>query len=316
MAKRRKINYARLVLLILIAIALIAVIVLGIQYILKDDSSDTNNNGSNTTEVISEGDTKIELSDYTVYEDKNSDLGFNFIVATLKFSSENEISYDLANLKTNEGYVLNNSLNYSKEIRMAGYDFDSLNTVTSIVSSEKEYSANVFIMYKEGNSITLTDSVSNSSMYIDLTSHKGDIDTLKKQDNSTEIISNDYDISVANNYIASNMYHNGESYDSSMLNVYVFEMTVNSVSNNIKITNASFKQTSTGEVWEALDSSYSTSKSGKMIENILDKTLSNGDTYALFFEVYGNPDEEINYEGTITLEFSDGSSKVVDTKFN
>lgn len=313
--KRRKVNYARLLLLVLIAIALIAVIVLGIRYILKDDTGD--NDADPLPSVITNADTKIEVSDYAVYEDKNNDLGFNFVVATLKFTNDNGINYDLSNLKTNEGIELSNILEYSKQLTMASYDFNSLDTTTTIESSNKEYSAKVFIPYKETtNSIIVTDSISNSSLYIDVTSHKVDIDTLKKEDNSTEIVSNDYNISVASNYIASNMYHNGERYDSSMLNTYVFEMTVNSISNGVKITSASFKQTSTGETYQAKDSSYTTSKGGVEILNILDKELKVGDTYALFFEVYGNPDDEPDYKGTITINFSDSSSVTIDTELN
>lgn len=312
--KRRKINYARLVLLILIAIALIAVIVLGIQYILKDDS-DTSKSNTTTPSVITNSDTKIELNDYSVYEDKNSDLGFNFVVANLKFSNDNGISYDLANLKTSEGIVLSQISDYQKQITMASYNFDSLNTTTSVQSSDKQTSVKVLIPYKESNSLSLIDTVSNASILIDTTKNKVDIDTLKKQDNTQDIISNDYNISVANSYITSNMYHNGERYDSPY-NTYVFEMTVNSISNNVKITSASFKQTSTGEVFDAMDSSYTTSISGNKMDNILDKTLKANDTYALLFDVMANLEEKPDYKGTITINFSDGTSSTIDTELN
>lgn len=315
MARKRRVRYDRIVLCALVAILLIVAIVAGIRFILKDDTN--KNDADPIPSVISSGDTKIEVNDYKVYEDKNSDLGFNFVVANLKFSNENGINYDLANLKTSEGTSLNDVTEYQKVMEVQNYNYASLNTVTSISSTDKEYTAKVFIPYKENaTSIIVTDAVTNSSLYMDVTSHKGDIDTLKKEDNSQEIVTSNFDISLANNYVASEMYHNGQYYDSSMLNVYVFEMKVNSASNNAKITNATFKQSSTGETWNALDSSYTTAISGKTIENILDKTLSVGDTYALFFEVYGNPNENTKYEGTITFEFSDNSTKVIDTKLN
>lgn len=314
MAKKRKIRYDRIVLCILVSILLIGIIVMGVRYILKDD---TKNDADPLPKVINNADTKIEVSDYTVYEDKNNDLGFNFVVATLKFSNDNGINYDLSNLKTNEGLVLSNILDYSKQLTMALYDFNSLATTTTIQSSDKEYSAKVFIPYKETtNSIIVTDSVSNSSLYIDITSHKADIDTLKKEDNSKDIISNDYNISVSNSYIASTMLHNNETYDSSMLTVYVFEMKVNSISNNIKVTSASFKQSSTGETWEAMDESYCSSKSGSIINNILNANLSTNNTYALFFDVYSNGEQTPNYKGSITINFSDGTSTTIDTELN
>lgn len=313
--KRRKVNYARLLLLVLIAIALIAIIVLGIRYILKDDTGD--NDADPLPSVITNADTKIEVSDYSVYEDKNSDLGFNFVVATLKFTNDNGINYDLSNLKTNEGIELDNVLDYTKALSYKNYNLSSFNIADSIVSSENEISAVVFIPYKEiSNSIILTDSISNSSLYIDITSHKGDIDEIKRVDQSANIVTNDYNISVANNYIASNMYHNGERFDASMLNTYVFEMTINSIGDGIKITGATFTQSSTGEVYDALDSSYYTSKSGKNIENILDADLNVGSTYALMFMVYGYEYDTPDYAGTIKIDFSDNTSVSIDTEFN
>lgn len=316
MAKKRRVRYDRILLCVLVSILLIAIIVMGIRFILKDDSSDKNTTNNNTTEIVSSDDIKIELEDYSVYKDTNSDLGFNFVVATLKFTSKDSVSYDLANLKTNEGISLNSVLEYTKQLTMASYNIDSLNVTNTVSSTEKEYSAKVFIPYKEGNSITLIDSISKASILIDVSKNEKDINTLKKEDNSKDIVSSDYNISVANSYIASNMRHNGEYYDSSMLNVYVFEMKVNSISNNVKVTSATFKQSSTGETWDAMDESYSSIKDSSTINNILNTDLTVDGNYALFFDIYSNGEETPDYKGTITISFSDGTSTTIDTELN
>lgn len=313
--KRRRVRYDRIVLCVLVSILLIAIIVMGIRYILKDDTSKNNTVDNNTT-VVTNSDIKIELENYTVYEDKNNDLGFNFVIATLKFTSDNSVSYDLTNLKTSEGVVLSEISDYQKTFASSNYNYNSLGTTLGITSSDKEVSVKVFVPYKSGSVITLTDSVSNASIAIDTTTNKGDIDTFKKADNTQDIVSSDYNITVSNSYIASRMLHNGEAYDSSMLNVYVFEMKVNSISNNVKVTKATFKQSSTGETWDAMDESYSTSKSGSEIKNILNTSLTTGDSYALFFDVYSNGDETPDYKGTITFTFSDGTSTTIDTELN
>lgn len=313
--KRRRVRYDRIVLCVLVSILLIAIIVMGIRYILKDDTSKNDTVDNNTT-VVTNSDIKIELEKYTVYEDKNNDLGFNFVIVTLKFTSDNSVSYDLTNLKTSEGVVLSEISDYQKTFASSNYNYNSLGTTLGIASSDKEVSVKVFVPYKSGSVITLTDSVSNASIAIDTTTNKGDIDTFKKADNTQDIVSNDYNITVSNSYIASRMLHNGEAYDSSMLNVYVFEMKVNSISNNVKVTKATFKQSSTGETWDAMDESYSTSKSGSEIKNILNTSLTTGDSYALFFDVYSNGDETPDYKGTITFTFSDGTSTTIDTELN
>ena len=61
-----------------------------------------------------------------------------------------------------------------------------------------------------------------------------------------------------------------------------------------------------GYEYEALDESYKSYK----IDNIIGKTLKSGDEYALFFELYRNGNEEINYDGVLRIKFSDSDKWV------
>lgn len=311
MAKKRKIRYDRLLIVILGGILLCAALIFCVKGLVSLFSKDNTNKDNNTNipTNVDNKKTSLELVNYEIYEDTNSDLGFNFVVAEIKFSNDEGINYDLASLSTNEGIVLSNIYDYQKNFN-GKYNFSLLGTTNSVASGDKEYTCKLFVPYTSTTTVlTLTDSNTNATLSIDLSKEKADINSIKVDDNSTVIVTGDYDISVSNSYISEKMTHNGESYSTAMLSTYTFELKVNAISSGIKITNATFTQTSTGTSENCLDESYASLKIG----NILNKELNVGDTYALFFEMPDNPDEEHDYKGTITLNFSDGSSATIDT---
>lgn len=313
MAKKRKIRYDRLLIVILGGILLCAALIFTIKGLVslftKDSNKDNKTQETIVPTNVDNKNTSLELISYQIYEDTNSDLGFNFVVAEIKFSNQDGINYDLNSLSTNEGISLASTYDYQKSFN-GKYNFSSLGTTTSVASTDKEYTCKLFIPYTNTTTVlTLTDSNTNASLNIDLTKDKADINNIKVDDNSTVITSNDYDISVSNSYISEKMTRDGQSYSASMLSIYTFELKVNSISSGVKITNATFYQTSTGSSENCLDESYASLKIG----NALNKELNAGDTYALFFEMPDNPDEEHDYKGTITLTFSDGSSASIDT---
>ena len=313
MSKKRKVRYDRLLLLILIAIVLVFIIVLGIIKIVR--SSDTSINKTTdtpTNETIVADDVSIELLSYKTYLDIDNTLGFNFVVAELKFSSNEAISYDLNNLITNQSIKLNDILNYKKTIEVKDFNYTSLNTTVDIVSDQNEYTCKVFIPYTGSDNITLTDTISGKSFMIDTSKNQDNIDSIQNKNTSNEINTSDYNLTVSSSYISDMMTRNGESYNSSMLCIYTFNIKVVSITDGIKITSASYTKNSDGENYGALDDTFNSVK----INNILNKTLSVGDEYALFFEVYSNPDETQDFAGKLTLNFSDGSSTTIDTVLN
>ncbi len=310
MNKKRKVRYDRLVLLILIALGLIFILVLGIIKLLK--SSDTNINTNTdipTNETIVTDDVSIELLSYKTYLDIDDTLGFNFVVGELKFSAKDAISYDLNNLVTNQNIKLSDIVNYKKSIEVKDFNYTSLGTTVDVVSDQNEYTCKVFIPYTGSDNITLTDTISGSSFLIDVSKNQDNIDSIKNKNTSNEINTSDYNLTVSSSYISDMMKRNGESYNSSMLCIYTFNIKVVSISDGIKITGATYSKNSDGETYEALDDTYDSIK----ISNILNKTLNVGDEYALFFEVYSNPDETQDFSGKLTLSFSDGSTTTIDT---
>lgn len=313
MSKKRKVRYDRLLLLILIAIVLVFIIVLGIIKIVR--SSDTSINTTTetpTNETIVADGVSIELLSYKTYLDIDNTLGFNFVVAELKFSSNEAISYDLNNLITNQSIKLNDILNYKKTIEVKDFNYTSLNTTVDIVSDQNEYTCKVFIPYTGSDNITLTDTISGKSFMIDTSKNQDNIDSIQNKNTSNEINTSDYNLTVSSSYISDMMTRNGESYNSSMLCIYTFNIKVVSITDGIKVTSASYTKNSDGENYGALDDTFNSVK----INNILNKTLSVGDEYALFFEVYSNPDETQDFAGKLTLNFSDGSSTTIDTVLN
>lgn len=312
MNKKRKIRYDRLILLILIALVLIAIIVMGIIKITQSIDSNDKNTIIPTDETIESDDISIELVSYKTYLDIDDTLGFNFVVAELKFSSNEAISYDLNNLITNQSIKLNDILNYKKTIEVKDFNFTSLNTTVDIVSNQNEYTCKVFIPYTGSDNITLTDTISGKSFMIDTSKNQDNIDSIQNKNTSNEINTSDYNLTVSSSYISDMMTRNGESYNSSMLCIYTFNIKVVSITDGIKVTSASYTKNSDGENYGALDDTFNSVK----INNILNKTLSVGDEYALFFQVYSNPDEVQDFTGKLTLNFSDGSSITIDTVLN
>ncbi len=311
MSKKRKVRYDRLLLLILIAIVLVFIIVLGIIKIVKSTDTSTNTDTPTNETIVTDG-TSIELLSYKTYLDIDDTLGFNFVVAELKFSASDPISYDLSNLITNQSIKLSDILNYKKTIEVKDFNYTSLGTTVDIVSDQNEYTCKVFVPYTGSDNITLTDTISGKSFMIDTSKNQDNIDSIKNKNTSNEINTADYNLTVSSSYISDMMRHNGIEYNSSTLCIYTFNIKVVSISDGIKITSASYAKNSGGEPYEALDDSFESVK----INNILNKTLSVGDEYALFFEVYSNPDETQDFAGKLTLNFSDGSSTTIDTVLN
>ena len=187
MTKNRKVRYDRIVLLVLIAIALIIAIVLGVKMILRKPNVD-DNPGGNDNQVVESNKTSIELVSYDVYKDKDNLLGFNFAVVELKFKNEKGINYDFGNLVTDENIKLSDTSMYSKKFNLQGLDFSLLNTVNGVITSDKEYSAKVFVPFTK-DKLILTDMVSGKSFTIDVSKNEKDLSSLKYQSTESNISS-------------------------------------------------------------------------------------------------------------------------------
>ena len=103
MAKKRKIRYDRLLIVILGGILLCVALIFCVKGLVSLFSKGSTNkdNNANIPANVDNKKTSLELVNYEIYEDTNSDLGFNFVVAEIKFSNDEGINYDLASLSSN-----------------------------------------------------------------------------------------------------------------------------------------------------------------------------------------------------------------------
>ena len=254
----------------------------------------------NTTDGI-----KVSLGEYDVYIDDTDSLGFNFIVAQLKFEAENPISFDLGNLQTSEKIYLNNVSKYINTLEEKSYRINNMGIVNSVVSNDKNYTCKVFIPYTtDSSSLRLLNSQDQSMMEIDLSKNNNLVTSLKL-DSDKEIVVGDTNIRVSKSYISTMMMHNGEEFDASGLNYYTFDIYVEKIEDNIKITDAIFIRNSDGLQQNCLNNEYQSVKA----ENCLNKILKTGDNGALFFEFSGR-DSGNNTDGVLMIQLSNSSEWV------
>lgn len=309
MAKKRRIRYDHIFLLVACVIFLVIACLLLFKLLFGQDDSNNNSNSNNNIKDEIKNNINISLISYDVYKASNI-LDFNFVVATFKFENKDGIRYDLSDLITDENIKLSDVYMYQKKIKLEGYNYDLLDTIAEINTDNDEYICKIFIPFiSDKDTLLLTDQLSNETFTFDLNTNEKQLDTLKETNDETTVSSANYDLVVSNSYISDMMTRDGVSYDSSMLDIYTFKIEVVSVANDIKVENAVYNKDSTGESFDALDASYSSIK----IDNIIDKNLKAGDSYALFFEVFTDSDEKQDFKGTITFIFSDGTSKTINT---
>lgn len=322
MAKKRKLNVGRLVLIILICILIVLLVAAGVfglarlvSNLFDNNSSNTTNNNNNNQQVIIDGNgddqvnsenVEITLKNYKVYEDDTDKLGFNFVIAEMKFEADNFVRFDLNKLQTSEKINLGDVSKYKEKLIENGYNINKLNTVTKIDSQESSYTCYIFIPYT-------TDSI-NLGVYNLLDAKRIDINVTKntnyvtslKIDSDDQIIIDDTSINVSGCYQSDLMTHNGEPYYyPNSIKIFTFTLNVNSVSlNSNKIVSAKFVADGYDTAFEAMSEGYR----DLSIDNIIGKTLNANDKYALFFEVYSNDD--ISYDGKLIIKFENNDNLV------
>ena len=287
--------------LVLISVLLIGLFVFGGSrlYSLLKDKTDKEQIVDplpvNTDENI-----KVSLEDYQIYKDESNELGFSFIIASLKFEGENGVSFDLGNLQTSEKILLNNTAKFLNELEEKGYRTAKLNIVNSVVSDESPFVCNVFIPYKTDNSsLRVLNSIDTSWIEFDLNRDANDISTLKFETEQNIEIGN-ADITVSSCSISTMMLHNGEEYQiPSTLNIYTFRINVNQMDETLVIEDARFVRESNDEVIQCLSEEYESVKA----ENCLNRKLQLGENGALFFETEAG-NSEPDYSGSLMLKFS------------
>ena len=309
MAKRRKVRADRVIILVLLVLLGIGLLGFGAYqafsyFMNKEDKPAPVNNDPIPTETSDN--VKVSLVDYEVYTGDNENLGFDFIIAELKFEGQGPIFFDLGKLQTSEKIYLNNVSKYLNTLEEKSYRVSKLGIVNSVVSNEDSYTCKIFIPYTtDSYSLRLLNSADASMIEFDLEKNVNDLSTLTFE-TEQEIEVGNTNVTVSSCSVSTMMLHNGAEYQvPATMNVYTFNIHVNNVEGNVMITDARFVRASSEEVIDCMDETYESVKVG----NCLGKKLTVGDNGALFFETFagnGSPD----YEGFLMLMFSNGNDWV------
>ena len=311
MNKKRKMRVDRIIILFLILAILILGLGFGI-YKLLDSLLDRRGNNEPKTPVVvdpepvktSEG-VKVAMNDYDVYIDDTDSLGFNFVIAELRFTADDPISFDLGNLQTSEHIYLNNVSKYINTLTEKSYKVSDLGIVNTVVSNSNDYTCKVFVPYTtESSSLRLLNSEDASMIEFDLTKNNKYVTTMKFNTDQ-EIVIGETNIRVSKSYISTMMTHNGEEYDASGLNYYTFNIYVDKIEGDIKIVDAIFVRNNSDEQLHCLNNEYQSVK----VSNCLNKTLIQGENGALFFEESGKGGNT-DFDGFLMLMLSNSSDWV------
>lgn len=309
MSRRRKVHPLRLVLIILIVIVLCFIGFFALKLYLNNKPVEEDKTNNTEIESSSNEETKISIEDYEVYIDDDEELGFNFVVAKLKFvTTKDSLYYDLDNLTNSERNSKISDVDYYVEkLESLHYDLTSIDLSKEIKSDTNSVTANILIPFV--NKSGVLNVYNGEKLSFDLTKNNKKASDLKPYNSpeQTVIKTNDYEVMITENpYLSTMMTHNGEDYDSSGVSVYTFKIVVNNVKDGVCIEDAEFIKEGSAEAIKALNDEYQSLK----VDNIINMPLKKGGTGALFFELYKNYDATINYNGVLRIKFSDSKDIV------
>lgn len=315
-SRKRKTSLGRVLLTVILTALFVVLAIVGIKYLmlnfLDKGSIEKNENEETEEVVVSDGEVNIDIVDYAVYKDEAGDLGFSFVVADLKFTTNSKtIYYDLNNLVTSDGKIqVGQTDYYYSTLDKYDYDVSHINlTKYNVKSDSNSTLATVLIPYSNVNG-ELKVYYDTKVLKFDLTRHDSAESLIKNRQTLDNVISDtktDKSIVVSQSYSSDHMLKDGIDYDeASTVTVYTYQLLINEIGNNVKVENAVFIKDGSSYEYNALDASYSSI----IVDNIIGKTLKAGDTYALFFRVYQNGDTSNNYNGVLRIKFSDSTDWV------
>lgn len=306
--KKGKVKVDRVIILVLTGILILMILSLGIikGIELLTKNKDKNNKPEQTQVVTSDG-VKVSLVDSEVYVDDTNSFDFNFAIVTLKFESDNPVSFNLANLITSEKVYLNDVSYEMQKLTEQGYKLDDLNIVNSILSQDKVVQANLFVPYKTDDSSLSIYNLNDPSTQIVINLEDDQkIFTSLKFNNENNIVIDNTSVKVSSCFITTRMKHNGEEYEiPSTEKVFTFIIYVNSVDEGVSITDAYFMKDGEEEKIQCMSNEFKSNKA----ENIIGKELTTGENGALFFETYCREDNP-DYDGSLMLKFSNSNDWV------
>lgn len=309
--KKRSFNLFRATIIVLILVIVILVLIIVLKNGVNLDGNNDNKE-EKTEDVIDKKDdtdlnenVSISLNSYDVYFDDNDRLGFNFIIANLKFTSaDGPLYYDLAKLTTGEKIRLNACEYYLNKIQACNFDINKFNLLENEFSSDAGYiDGNVFIPFeKDYNVLSI---YNGEKIDFDLTQHKHSVMELFFEVETEDIKTDKYNITVSNSYTENTFVTSDTGEDAPYPLALVFELVINELAtSNVHVEEAKFIPNgaaagfSIGNIDDHVDS--------YKIKNIVNKNLKVGDKYGLFFQI----SEQTNIEGKILIKFSDSDKWV------
>ena len=313
MAKKRKVRIDRIIISILLFFLLAGLLGFGfyklLSYVFTGNTNKPGNDVINNPNPIETSeDVKVSLAgedSYQVFISDDEDIKFNFIVAELKFTSNEAVSFDLGNLRTSEKIYLNDVSKYLNALNEKGYRIEKLGIVNSVVSQDKEYTCKIFIPFTTNSySLRVLNSKDASMIEFDLDRHLSEISSIKFETQQQIEVGNS-NVTVSSCYVSDMMLHNGQEYNASALTVYTFRINVNKLDGNVMITDAQFVRSSSDEVIPCMNDTYESVKD----VNCLGKKLVLGDNGALFFET-SSKEEDPDFSGYLMLMFSNSNDWV------
>ena len=245
---------------------------------------------------------QVDLMDYQLY--RPEELDFSFAIARFRFRDEKAVDYDLSRLSTEEDISLGDVSTYVKRLEEKSYYLGRENVVYSVRSSDSEVLASLFIPYrKESGTLTITDKVSGKTFSLDLGREAEEISGLKYKTGG-EIKADEYVFYISDAYTSNMMTRNGEEYSTpATVKIYTFRIEAREVpATGAVISSAEFVPEGYDDSFEALDGTYASARRGD--QSVIGKTLLQGETGALFFEIFNPEEEGITYEGKILITLS------------
>jgi len=307
--KKRKFNFLHLLIVLLIVAVFIAGGFFGAKYLMnkfheatkkETPSQDKSNEPINTNEEV-----KIEIVDYVTYEDSENELGFDFLLADLKFTCVKDlIHYDLNSLETEEHIKLGSILEYEEKIESIGIQLSKLNYTKEVKSNmANSITCRVLIPVTDTKKSELK-VYNGERLTFDLLKSLKTVESLKpyNENKETIIASNNFNIGIYDSYISDIVMSSGERFKKpSTWDVYTFEIQVNEMNvNGLYVESAIFVPSGTSTSYNAENEIYSES-----VENIVGKALKKDDRYALFF-IISSGNNMNSLDGKLFIEFSNG----------
>ncbi len=258
---------------------------------------------------------RVSLVSYDTY--RLNDLDFVFVIARLHITAGKPTNISLGHFTTSEGISLDETDEYVARLEEHSYYLGRQNVWFSLVSQKDEYDANIFIPVRnpEAETVSLYCDFGNpDDMVFELSEDAvSDASSLYYADEDVITDGRTYQmkVSAARDMSGERFFTVNEDGSETPYPIptyeRVFAMQVEAVSlwgDTVTVESAEFVPYGSTETIRALASEIRSSKLANMIAH----PIRDRETGYLFFEVYGFPEDEIDFSGTLNLKLQDSDT--------